>query len=48
MPQTRRGCAGPNDVFRTAVRQAKMVAGEGVPHLSAALRDKHAADLVLV
>jgi thioester reductase-like protein len=35
----------PTEVFRDAVRAAKIGAGEDIPHLSASLIDKYVADL---
>ncbi len=43
-----RGAPAPTDVFRGAVRAAKIGAGEDIPHLSAALIDKYVADLRLL
>ncbi|MEE2854758.1 MAG: hypothetical protein VX424_19130 [Actinomycetota bacterium] len=48
MPQPRRRCAGPIDVFRTVVPEAKIVVDDGIPRLSAAWTDKNVADLGLV
>lgn len=43
-----RGAPAPTDVFRGAVRAAKIGAGEDIPHLSSALIDKYVADLRLL
>ncbi|OBJ18998.1 hypothetical protein A9W93_02940 [Mycobacterium colombiense] len=43
-----RGAPAPTDVFRSAVRSAKIGADEDIPHLSAALIDKYVADLRLL
>ncbi|WP_225327282.1 MULTISPECIES: carboxylic acid reductase [unclassified Mycobacterium] len=43
-----RGAPAPTDVFRHAVRTAKIGADEDIPHLSAALIDKYVADLRLL
>jgi fatty acid CoA ligase FadD9 len=43
-----RGAPAPTDVFRSAVRAAKIGADEDIPHLSAALIDKYVADLRLL
>jgi fatty acid CoA ligase FadD9 len=43
-----RGAPAPTDVFRSAVRAAKIGADEDIPHLSAALIDKYVADLQLL
>jgi fatty acid CoA ligase FadD9 len=39
------GAPAPTEVFRDAVRAAKIGAGEDIPHLSALLIDKYVADL---
>jgi fatty acid CoA ligase FadD9 len=46
--QPLRGAPAPTDVFRSAVRAAKIGADEDIPHLSAALIDKYVADLQLL
>ncbi|QZA17893.1 thioester reductase domain-containing protein [Mycobacterium malmoense] len=43
-----RGAPAPTDVFRAAVREAKIGADEDIPHLSAALIDKYVSDLQLL
>ncbi|MDM4141777.1 MULTISPECIES: carboxylic acid reductase [Mycobacterium] len=43
-----RGAPAPTDVFRDAVRAAKIGADHDIPHLSAALIDKYVADLGLL
>jgi fatty acid CoA ligase FadD9 len=43
-----RGAPAPTDVFRSAVRSAKIGADEDIPHLSAALIDNYVADLRLL
>lgn len=43
-----RGAPAPTDVFRHAVRTAKIGADEDIPHLSAELIDKYVADLRLL
>ncbi|WP_225323412.1 carboxylic acid reductase [Mycobacterium marseillense] len=43
-----RGAPAPTDVFRHAVRTAKIGADEDIPHLSAGLIDKYVADLRLL
>jgi fatty acid CoA ligase FadD9 len=43
-----RGAPAPTEVFRGAVRAAKIGAGEDIPHLSSALIDKYVADLRLL
>ncbi|OBJ02297.1 oxidoreductase [Mycobacterium sp. 1465703.0] len=43
-----RGAPAPTDVFRNAVRAAKIGAEKDIPHLSAALIDKYVADLRLL
>ncbi|OBJ62526.1 carboxylic acid reductase [Mycobacterium sp. 1423905.2] len=40
-----RGAPAPTEVFRSAVRAAKIVAEQDIPHLSAALIDKYVTDL---
>jgi fatty acid CoA ligase FadD9 len=40
-----RGAPTPTDVFRTAVRTAKIGTDQDIPHLSAALIDKYVSDL---
>ncbi|WP_297825985.1 carboxylic acid reductase [Mycobacterium sp.] len=43
-----RGAPAPTDVFRRAVRTAKIGAGQDIPHLTTALIDKYVADLRLL
>ena len=43
-----RGAPAPTEVFRGAVRAAKIGAEDDIPHLSAALIDKYVADLRLL
>jgi fatty acid CoA ligase FadD9 len=43
-----RGAPAPTDVFRRAVRTAKIGADQDIPHLTAALIDKYVADLRLL
>jgi fatty acid CoA ligase FadD9 len=43
-----RGAPAPTDVFREAVRTAKIGAGKDIPHISASLIDKYVADLQLL
>lgn len=43
-----RGAPAPTDVFRRAVRTAKLGADEDIPHLTAALINKYVADLRLL
>jgi fatty acid CoA ligase FadD9 len=40
-----RGAPAPTEVFRDAVREAKIGADEDIPHLSASLIDKYISDL---
>ena len=40
-----RGAPTPTEVFRTAVRAAKVGTDNDIPHLSAALIDKYVTDL---
>ena len=42
------GAPAPTEVFREAVRAAKIGADEDIPHVSAPLIDKYAADLELL
>jgi fatty acid CoA ligase FadD9 len=46
--QPLRGAPAPTDVFRGAVRSAKIGAGKGIPQLSADLIDKYVSDLRLL
>jgi fatty acid CoA ligase FadD9 len=46
--QPLRGAPAPTDVFRGAVRSAKIGADKDIPHLSAALIDKYVSDLQLL
>nr|WP_139825716.1 carboxylic acid reductase [Mycobacterium parmense] len=43
-----RGAPAPTDVFRNAVREAKIGADKDIPHLSAALIEKYVSDLRLL
>lgn len=43
-----RGAPAPTDVFREAVRTAKIGAEKDIPHISASLIDKYVADLQLL
>lgn len=42
------GAPAPTDVFRAAVRNAKIGVDNDIPHLSATLIDKYVADLQLL
>jgi fatty acid CoA ligase FadD9 len=39
------GTPAPTEVFRAAVREAKIGADKGIPHISAELVDKYVSDL---
>jgi fatty acid CoA ligase FadD9 len=43
-----RGAPAPTDVFRAAVREAKIGADKDIPHLSSSLIDKYVSDLRLL
>jgi fatty acid CoA ligase FadD9 len=43
-----RGAPAPTDVFRAAVREAKIGADQDIPHLSPTLIDKYVSDLQLL
>lgn len=42
------GAPAPTDIFRAAVRDAKIGADKDIPHLSADLIDKYVSDLQLL